>query len=536
MDNNKSTLRLFYLFLAPIVLAFAFEGLFKGLELNNLFNLIENILFSILLVSPLYFIRKAKWNRWYLVVVYLFFCFCTYFETGYYYLFGTFFSPSAVFVVLDSNLEEAKEFMGFYVDFPLMVFTIVFWIVSFSMILKYKKVLFSIFKRTRKNTLRLIVGILAILVFLKMSALIVFNLPYLLIKSNVEYYAESKKIGNYKENKTGNFHNVSRPNSDEEELYVIMIGESTNRSHFGIYGYYRQTSPELQKIADELLIYNDVISPNAYSIGALTKILTLANYEFPKKVTEGSIIQLINSAGFDTYWLSNQRPIGPYESLITKIALSSSYHKFITTTIAGKSKVLDGELIKEFEDVIKGLKSKKNVIFVHMMGTHHEYLNRYPADFNKFSDQPISNFPSRESTEKINTFDNAILYNDALIAEVISKVKTMNNKSFVLFFSDHGEEMFNDLDMAGHNEDIYSEQMFNVPFFLWESSIYKQEKNIDFVADRKYMLDDLFFSVADLLDINATETDLTRSIFSDRFKERKRIIKDTLNYDTFFKK
>ena len=352
----------------------------------------------------------------------------------------------------------------------------------------------------------------------------------------MEYYAESKKIGNYKENKTGNFHNVSRPYNDEEELYVIMIGESTNRTHFGLYGHYRQTTPELQKLKDELLIYDDVISPHAYSIGALTKILTLANYEFPEKSADGSIIQLINSAGFNTYWLSNQRPIGPYESLITKIALSSKYHKFITTTIAGRSKVLDGELIEEFNDVLSKLKSKKNVIFIHMMGTHHEYVNRYPEEFHKFTDKPLTKFPSEESTEKINAFDNAILYNDTLIAEVIEKVRELNRKSFVLFFSDHGEEMYNDLDMAGHNEDIYSKQMFEVPFILWESSKYKVEKNIEFVKDRKYMLDDLFYSVADLLDINARETDSTRSIFNESFNERKRIIKDSLNYDTFFKK
>jgi heptose-I-phosphate ethanolaminephosphotransferase len=208
----------------------------------------------------------------------------------------------------------------------------------------------------------------------------------------------------------------------------------------------------------------------------------------------------------------------------------------LTTTIAGKSKVLDGELFNEFDNTLMELRSKKNVIFLHMMGTHHHYENRYPKAFNKFKDEPISNFNSKESTKKINSYDNAILYNDFLIAEAIKKVKALNTKSFVLFFSDHGEEMFNDLDMAGHNEDIYSKNMFDVPFILWESSKYKQEKSIDFVPDRKYMIDDLIYSVADLLDIETQEVDLSRSIFSTNFKERKRIIKDTINYDTYFNK
>jgi heptose-I-phosphate ethanolaminephosphotransferase len=325
------------------------------------------------------------------------------------------------------------------------------------------------------------------------------------------------------------------PNVEDEELYVIIIGESTNRSHFGLYNYYRQTTPKLNKIKDELLIYNNVISPHAYSIGALTKILTLGNYESPESISKGSIIQLINKAGFDTHWLSNQRPIGPYESLITKISLSSTKYKYITTEIAGKSKVLDGDLIQEFDKTLVNLTNKKNVIFLHMMGTHHQYENRYPSSFHKFKDTPKANFVTEESSKKINHYDNAIFYNDFLISDVIKKVKKLNKKSFVLYFSDHGEEMFNDLNIAGHNEDIYSKSMFDIPFILWESTKYKQEKKIEFVDERKYMIDDLINSIADLLDINAFEIDNKRSIFNQNFKDRKRIIKDTINYDTFFK-
>jgi len=538
MRNNKTKIKFLYLFFIPITLAFLFENIFKEISLKAFYNLIENLLFAIALMCPLYFIKKIKWNKIYFVVVYLFFCFCTYFESAYYYLFNTYFSPSAIFVIFESNLNEAKEFVSFYIDTPLLFFTLIFTLTSFILVFKYEVIeLFNI-KRTKKTTIKVVSVFVAILLFLKISTLIVFNLPYLIIKSNLEYYKESEIFGNYKENKNGNFHDVKRlinPNQDEE-LYVIIIGESTNRYHLGIYDYYRQTTPKLSKIKDELLIYNNVISPHAYSVGALTKILTLGNYESPEKVTKGSIIQLINSVGFDTYWLSNQRPIGPYESLITKISMSAKYSKFITTTIAGNSTVLDGELVKELDKTIKQLKNKKNVIFLHLMGTHHHYENRYPNIFNKFLDNPITNFKSKENFEKINHYDNTILYNDFLITDILNKVSKLNKKSFVLYFSDHGEEMFNDLDMAGHNEDVYSKNMFDVPFILWQSPKYILEKNIPFAANRKYMIDDLIHGIADLLDIKSKETNPSRSIFNDNFISRKRIIKDTIDYDTFFKK
>ena len=77
--------------------------------------------------------------------------------------------------------------------------------------------------------------------------------------------------------------------------------------------------------------------------------------------------------------------------------------------------------------------------------------NRYPKAFNYFIDTPKSNFISDNNNAKINHYDNAILYNDFLISQVIKKVDSLNKKSFVLYFSDHGEEMFDDLNMAGHN-------------------------------------------------------------------------------------
>jgi len=88
--------------------------------------------------------------------------------------------------------------------------------------------------------------------------------------------------------------------------------------------------------------------------------------------------------------------------------------------------------------------------------------------------------------------------------------------------------------MAGHNEDIYSQEMFDIPFFLWQSQKFKESNKLYFVEDRKYMIDDLFHSIADLLDISAKEVERSRSIFSHDFIDRKRIIKDTINYDTFF--
>ena len=44
----------------------------------------------------------------------------------------------------------------------------------------------------------------------------------------------------------------------------------------------------------------------------------------------------------------------------------------------------------------------------------------------------------------------------------------------MLFLSDHGEELYTDLNIAGHNEDTPTKSMYEIPFILWQSEKYKE--------------------------------------------------------------
>lgn len=530
----KEFLSVYKRFVYIAVPVFFIECYFNGISSATILNLVENLIFAVLLVVPLYVIKSKNIATVYFFTSIILFACTLFFEVGYKYLFKTFFSASAVFVMLDSNLEESKEFLAFYVDTPVILFLLLILVLIAIALYRYRTLNFERLWGKNISKIKLIVLFVATLAFLKFTRLIDTNTPYLITKAVSGYIIETNRLGDYKNNKEGNFKNVKRiSDKGEEEVYVIIIGESTNRDHLQIYGYSRETTPNLKKRESELLVYNNVISPHVYSVGALTKILTLGNYENPQDVSKGSIIQLLNKAGFKTYWLSNQRPIGPFESMITKISLSAKEYKFLTTSIAGNSKVLDEALLDEYDKALNENVDKK-VIFLHLMGTHHHYENRYPKAFEKFGDNPNTKFFSEESKTKINYYDNAILYNDFIISQVIDKLDSLDTKSFALYFSDHGEEMYRELDMAGHNEDIYSQQMFEVPFFLWRSKKFNDHKHIPYFKNRSYMTDDLFHSVADLMDVSAEEVDASRSIFSEAFKERKRVVKDTINFDTYF--
>ncbi|WP_339893738.1 phosphoethanolamine transferase [uncultured Algibacter sp.] len=359
----------------------------------------------------------------------------------------------------------------------------------------------------------------------------------MIIRAGIEYYIESKKLSHYANDKNGNFSDVSRSfDMQGQEVYVIIIGEATSRLHLGIYDYYRNTTPLLEDMEDELLIYNKVISPDTYTIASLTKALTLGNYENPEAKFEGSIIQLLNKANFKTYWVSVQKPAGADDSQITNLGLGADKSYFLNIKRA-EGKTIHDEVLVEKLDKILLEKGNKKVIFLHTLGTHVDYKNRYPESFKFFNNEiPKTKFKKEHIYKEINAYDNAVRYTDYIISSVIKTVKKANAHSCVLYFSDHGEEVYDDIEFSGHFRDkLRTKNVYEIPFILWRSENYKEGKTMFPHLDSKYMIDDLFHSMADLFSIKAKEVDYTRSIFSEHFKERKRIVGDSVDYDNYFK-
>jgi heptose-I-phosphate ethanolaminephosphotransferase len=534
-SNLKTLVNLFWIYFFVTIPGFIAIAFYSDFDILFLYNFFESIFFCVLIILFISVFKNSRVKK--IIYYFLFssFVFCSYIEAVYFVIYGTYFSPSSVFLFFDSNPEEATEFLTFYFSKSLLIFTVILLIVYFLCLKQLQFIYHQLPTFKRRDLIKSFVLMVMLLGFMRISKLIDYNFPYLFLRSFIIYQNESKEFDVYKNNKNGNFKNVKKIPSNHKEVYVLVLGESTTKSHLGIYGYDRPTTPHLRSKKEELLLYQNVISPHTYSVGSVTKLLTLANYENPKVSSQGSIFQLLNALGFETFWLSNQRPLGPYESLITKLSASADYSKFITTAIAQHSKTLDEALLTDLEIALKESQSNKIFILLHLIGTHHDYEDRYTDSFNIFNGDVNSNYKSKESKEKINHYDNAVLYNDFVVNAIIEKVKSTNTNSFVLYLSDHGEELYRDRNMAGHNEDTPTQLMYEIPFMLWQSEKYKNYRSIDIDINRRYMTDDLFHSLADLMGIQSDRVNYKRSIFSNIFEERKRIVLDSIDYDTAFK-
>ena len=217
---------------------------------------------------------------------------------------------------------------------------------------------------------------------------------------------------------------------------------------------------------------------------------------------------------------------------IARIAAEADHVWF---TGGGFDSELVGELGEEMARIPEGGKA---VIFLHMEGSHFGYVARYPASFDHFRDGQGAprQLPERQS-RLVDEYDNTVYFTDHNVRAVIDKLAQCHCRSGLVFFSDHGERLFDngltDNDF-GHGFPTISRQEIEIPFFVWMSSAY-QEANPGRIeqlranAGSVAQLHNLFETLVDLAGVDYHDRASSLSLFSDKFRSPLEL--DVLNMD-----
>lgn len=310
---------------------------------------------------------------------------------------------------------------------------------------------------------------------------------------------------------------------------VFILGESTSRGHMSLYGYPLETTPKMDKLAEngELYIFKDVISPHAYTIGSLREVFTFHNYEAENKWYEyNNIFDIMNKAGYKTYWLSNQETSGQWANVALAYANRCDYKKFTGIRQSyEKSYRADGELLPLLYEAMNN-NNTKNFYVLHLMGCHGEYENRYTPDFAKFTanDETKGKIKTEEAKQQRAKYDNAILYNDMIVTQIIEAFKNQN--AIIIYMPDHGEEVYDLKNFKGHSDDNPTKSMLEIPFIIYTTEKFKQkypdvDKQIKLSVDRKYMTDDLIHTLLDITGIKTSEYQETRSLINPYYNQER---------------
>ena len=295
---------------------------------------------------------------------------------------------------------------------------------------------------------------------------------------------------------------------------VWVIGESSTKYNWSLYGYERDTTPMIKRIEKSLLVFHEITAAAPITIPAFEKMMTQADKAHPdlwKKTP--SIIQLAKQAGYHTYWISNHTTDA--HSGITYIFAHQADD--VVMTNKGKARgegSYDESVFPAYQKALRDPYEKK-LIIVHLLGSHPAYNFRYPKSYAIFTgtyDDAVAKTLLDRGRAKWavtfrNLYDNSIRYGDYVRYTLLSLLQQSRESSHAswLYHPDHGEDVCHHNNFSGHNPQ--AKEQWEIPMLFWASKIPK----ID--TTQSYDLENIGSSILGLLKIDARSYHAEKDIF-----------------------
>lgn len=470
-------------------------------------------------------------------------------ETYTYIQFGSRFNSLILSLLLQTNIQEIKEFFSLYIFSPFTLFFLI--LIITGCYLFYKLDLY--WDHRYKYTTSKITDIIILFIYLFGA--------YGSIYIAEEGMVPPGKNTLYKAMESWFFYDEKRYDIEEIErnidlikvektdqkapLIVLVIGESFNKYHSSLYGYDLKTNPLLEKRMEnkELAVFSDVVSPSNGTNYMMEYVFSLKSCDSDDDSKQNILFPAIfKKSGYRVGYFDNQYTQTSGGNYDFTCCYFLNTHKISNACFDYRNDTLmnyDGGFIDYYKNKFYRESCSMNII--HIYGQHLDPRFRFPESFAWFSAKDIKRKDLNESQrQKVADYDNAVLYNDKVMDDIIKCFEQQD--AVLIYFSDHGEQVYDDKRLIYGRKFGNEELMeaikceYEIPFMIWYSRSFQQQhtdlyQRILESVDKPFCSDDIPYLLFDLADIRSSVMDSTRSVIHPAFQPRQRKIMGNIVYD-----
>ncbi len=296
---------------------------------------------------------------------------------------------------------------------------------------------------------------------------------------------------------------------------VVLISLDTLRAdHLGCYGYYRDTSPNIDEFAEDAFLFENAIAPSTWTLPSHVSVFT----GLPVCVHQSGISTLV-MAGRETTLAELARQHGYITAAYTEgvlvrsnIGFAQGFDLYSDGDMPSTPPLAPGFAEKTFGDALQWIKEYRNLpflLFVHTYQTHGPYTppGRFASMFDSDYMGPVGRsifvarrkgFTDADKTHFKALYDGEIAYTDEVVGNFLNELRRMGvlDNSVVIVFSDHGEEFW-EHGGVGHAHALYDEQL-RVPLIVRLAG----QRHTTGRVKREVCLTDLYATVVEILGID----------------------------------
>jgi len=304
--------------------------------------------------------------------------------------------------------------------------------------------------------------------------------------------------------------------SSVSQNIVLVTYDSLRADHCGFMGYDRETTPALDALADDGLVFENAVASGVPTIASMTAVMTgehsLAspeigfNTEQREQVTsKPTIAEVLSDAGYSTGALSPNPPASSYfgfddgfdwfEDFLAEDegVVERAWNRVFRNSIEGgglstyvrlaKNVATKDEILRpwaDFYDEIMAWRERVEepyFLWVLLLEPHHPWMP--PADFQEWSSRSDKyrafhqyyqmftggwepDFDEATHDRLVNLYDDSIRYGDEFLARLQSDLAD-DDPAFIVH-ADHGEE-FGEHGRYGH-QPFLNEELIHVPLVV----------------------------------------------------------------------
>ncbi|MCK5557109.1 MAG: sulfatase, partial [Candidatus Hydrogenedentes bacterium] len=311
---------------------------------------------------------------------------------------------------------------------------------------------------------------------------------------------------------------AGRPIADGPNIVILLI-DTLRADHLGCYGYDRNTSPEIDQLASEGVVFENAHAASSWTLPSTASMLTSL---YPREhgamsITHGispmavTLAERLRQAGYDTAAFSANYSmvtvergfdcgVDHFELFVKEGSAVSADVLNRTRKLAekyGEIKAVDAEELSSA--ALKWLDSREDTsrpvfMYLHYMDPHSPYEPPPPFDTvfdpdylgtidgdSIFRAIHMHEFEATERDKQhiVALYDGEIAYADSQIGDFLDALdkRELLEDALVMITSDHGEELF-DHESIGHGPTLY-EEVIRVPLIMWQKRFERPGTTVD---------------------------------------------------------
>ncbi len=304
---------------------------------------------------------------------------------------------------------------------------------------------------------------------------------------------------------------VQLKRSRPRKLVIMVVGETARADHFSLNGYARETNP--------LLAQNKVVNfPDMWSCGTLTidsvpcmfSKLTRSQFSRRKAKNQENVLDVFHRLGINVLWRDNN-------SSSKGVANRIPQEDFLTpknNPVCDEVECRDVGMLAGLKTYITERPKGDFMIVLHQMGNHGPaYYKRYPKEFEKFKPVCKTNELSACTSQELsNAYDNAVLYTDFFLVQIINFLKEYDGQyeTTMMFVSDHGESLGeNGAYLHGLPYLFAPDAQKHVPTMMWFGQQHDPQKlaKLETIRKKKLSHDNLFSTLLGMFEVQTKDYD-----------------------------